>query len=83
MVQGAREFDQDMPQVRQEDAVKSLLKGALIGTLIGLRYAPYSTRMRRVNATRYVTILSEGLHLRARAGGRLYAVDLWREHGNR
>jgi hypothetical protein len=30
--------------------------------------------------TRYHTILTAGVNLRGRLGGRLYSVDLWREH---
>jgi len=36
-----------------------------------------------VQATRYTTILTTGVNLRARIGGRLYSVDLWREHDHR
>jgi hypothetical protein len=34
-------------------------------------------------ATRYCTILTEGVNFRGRVRGRLYSLDIWREHGKR
>ncbi len=33
--------------------------------------------------TRYCTILTEGVNVRGRVRGRLYSIDLWREHADR
>jgi hypothetical protein len=32
-------------------------------------------------ATRYCTIVTEGVNFRGRVRGRLYSLDVWREHG--
>lgn len=34
----------------------------------------------RLSATRFHTVLTEGIHFRGRIGGRLYALEVWREH---
>jgi len=37
----------------------------------------------QVKITPYWTILTRGVNIRGRIRGRLYAIDVWREYGNR
>ena len=57
---------------------------AVTGLAYAWRAIPYSHPMRtgNVTLTRYTTILTQGVHVRGRVAGRLYAADFWREHGN-
>ena len=38
-------------------------------------------RISSVKATPFHTVLTRGIHFRGRWNGRLYALEVWREHG--